>query len=159
MEVGMMAAQLHEFVRKFQERLLAVGEIPIVPTGRVVLSVTIIVASLRAADFVAPADHRYALRAQQRQQEISLLPLAQVDDFGVVGLPLLAAIPGVIVVGSVAVFFAIGLVVLFVVGDQVVERETVVRGDEIDAGGGMAAVPLVEVARAREAIAELGELP
>jgi hypothetical protein len=159
MKVRMMAPQLHQAVREFQERLLAVGKIPVVPTGRVILSVTIIVAVLCAADFVAPADHGYALRAQQREQKIALLPLAQGNDFGVVGPSLRAAIPGVIVVGPVAVLFSIGVVVLVVVADQVVEREPIVRGDEIDAGGGMAAVPLVEVARTREAIAELGELP
>ena len=41
---------------------------------------------------------------------------------------------------AVAVVFAVGLVVLVVVADEVAQRETVVRGDEIDAGLRRAAV-------------------
>ena len=42
----------------------------------------------------------------------------------------------VVVVGAVLVILAVGLVVLFVVADEIVQREAIVRGDEIDAGVG-----------------------
>ena len=59
---------------------------------------------------------------------------------------------------AVAVVLAVGLVVLLVVGDEVVQREAVVRGDEVDAGVGPAAVVLVEVAAAGQAVGELADL-
>ena len=64
----------------------------------------------------------------------------------------------VVVVGAVAVVLAVGLVVLLVVADEIAEGEAVVRGDEVDAGVGLAAVVLVEVAGAGEAVGEVGEL-
>ena len=54
------------------------------------------------------------------------------EDVRVVGRPLDAAVPAPVVVAAVAVPLAVGLVVLLVVGDQVVEREAVVAGDEVD---------------------------
>src|SRR4030095_12973888 len=42
-------------------------------------------------------------------------------------------VPAAIVVGSVAVAFAVGLVAFVVVGDEVVQREAVMAGDEIEA--------------------------
>ena len=52
---------------------------------------------------------------------------------GRVGRPFDAVVVAVVVVVAVAVAFAVGLVVLFLVADQVVQREAVVRRDEIDA--------------------------
>ena len=51
-----------------------------------------------------------------------------------------SAIPAQIVVVAVGVVFEIGLVVPLVVGDQIVEREAVMRRRKIDAGGRLAAV-------------------
>ena len=102
----------------------------------------------RVAQLVAAADHRHALREQQRGHEVALLPLAQRDDRRVVGRPFGAAVPAIVVVGAVAVVLAVGLVVLLVVADQVVQREAVVAGDEVDAGVGLPAVVLVQVAAA-----------
>ena len=48
---------------------------------------------------------------------------------------------------AVAVVLAVRLVVLVVVGDEVVEREAVMRGDEIDAGPGLAAAAVEQVGR------------
>ena len=47
--------------------------------------------------------------------------------------PFDAVVAAVVVVVAVAVALAVGLVVLPVVAHQVVEREAVVRGDEVDA--------------------------
>ena len=62
-----------------------------------------------------------------------------------------------VVVGAVAVVLAVGLVVLVVVADQIVQREAVVGGDEIDAGVGLAAAVLVEVAGAGKAPGEIAD--
>ena len=47
-----------------------------------------------------------------------------------------AAIPGQVVRLAVAVVLEVRLVVLLVVGDEVVEGETVMGGDEVDRRGG-----------------------
>ena len=60
---------------------------------------------------------------------------------------------------AVVVVLAIGLVVLVVVGDEVVQREAVVRGDEVDAGPGPAAAPVEEVGRPVRRAAKSGSLP
>ena len=51
----------------------------------------------------------------------------------------------------VAVILAVRLVVLLVVGDEVVQREAVVRGDEVDARPGLAAAAVEDVGRAGQA--------
>ena len=107
------------------------------------------------ADLVAGQQHRNALREDQRGQKRPLLLLAQLDDLRIVGRPFGAAVPTVVVVGAVAIFFAVGFVVLLVVGHQVVEREAVVAGDEVDAGVRPAAAPFVQVAGAADARGEL----
>src|SRR5260370_2617228 len=63
-----------------------------------------------------------------------------------------------VVVRAVPAIFTIGLVMFFVVADQVVQRETIMRGDEVDAGGWPAPVALVQVAGAGEPVTEIGQL-
>ena len=65
--------------------------------------------------------------------------------------PFDAAVPAQVVVDAVAVALAVRLVVLVVVGDEVVEREAVVRGDEVDAVRRAAAAALVDVRAAGDA--------
>ena len=57
----------------------------------------------------------------------------QADDLRVIRLPFRAAVPGVVVIGPVTVLLEVRLVVFAVVGDEVVEGEAVVAGDEVDA--------------------------
>ncbi len=54
--------------------------------------------------------------------------------FWIVGRTFDAVIPRIVVVGAVLVVFAVRLVVLFVVADNIVQREAVMGRDEIDAG-------------------------
>ena len=46
----------------------------------------------------------------------------------------MAAIIAVVVIGAVAIFLAVGLVVLLVVAEEIGERETVMHCDVVDAG-------------------------
>src|SRR5690606_15547079 len=64
------------------------------------------------------------------------------------------AVPAPVVVGAVAVVLAVGLVVLAVVGDEVVEREPVVAGDEVDALLGLAPLVPEDVGAPDEAVGE-----
>ena len=83
--------------------------------------------------------------------------VAQRVDLLIVGVALGAAVPAAVVVGPVAVALAVRLVVLLVVGDEIPEREPVVRGDEVDRRERRAAVVLVEVARPGRARREVGD--
>ena len=73
-----------------------------------------------------------APRERRVRAKGSGLPLAEALYLGVVGGPFDSAVPAQIVIGPVAVFFSIGLIMLLVVGNQVVERESVVACNKID---------------------------
>ena len=151
----LLVPQLDQPPRELEQRLPPLVEVPVQPGELVVLAVGVVVALLGAADLVAGEQHRHALRDEQRGEEVALLPLAQRVDLRVVGLALDAAVPGVVVVGAVPVVLAVRLVVLLVVGDQVVQGEAVVGGDEVDAGVRLAARELEQVRGAGEPVADL----
>src|SRR5690606_3810258 len=92
-EHGVLAAQPHHALHERQELALLRAEIPVKPADLVVLAVGVVVAALGAPDLVAAEQHRYALRQQQRGDEIALLLGAQAPDLGVVRRPLDAAVP------------------------------------------------------------------
>ncbi len=56
---------------------------------------------------------------------------------------------------AVIVVFAIGVVVLLVIGDEIVQREAVMRRNEVDARPGLAAALVVDVAGAKKARGEV----
>ena len=66
---------------------------PVDPADLVVLAVGVVVAVLRAPDFVAGQDHRHAAREHQDGDEVPDLPVAQGFDGGIVGRALDAAVP------------------------------------------------------------------
>src|SRR5207247_396042 len=100
-------------------------------------------------------DHRRAQGEEERREHVALLPPAQPSDQRVLGGPLRPAVPRRVVVRAVAVVLAVGLVVLLLVGDEVLQREAVVARDEVDALVRLSPVVLVEIAAPREAIAEV----
>ncbi|MNC85935.1 hypothetical protein D3C83_15600 [compost metagenome] len=122
-------------------------QIPMHPAHFVVLAVRIVVAALGAPELVSREQHRHTLRQEQRRQHVVLLALAQRENGGVGGGTLRAAIPAEVVILAVAVVGEIGLVVLFVIAHEIVERKTVMRGDEVDARAGAASAVAVEIAR------------
>src|SRR5688572_22924403 len=119
---------------------------PVVPADFVVLGVGVVVASLSAIDLVAAKEHGDALGEHQRGKEVALLLMPQGIDLRVVRLTLDAAIPAQILIPSITVGFAVRQVALACVGDEVMQSEAVVGGDEVDAGLGLALVPGVDVA-------------
>jgi hypothetical protein len=64
-------------------------------------------------------------------------------DRKVFGRSLGASIPAVVVVGAVLIIFAIGVVVFVVVADKIMQRKSVVAGDEVDAGLRLPSIALV----------------
>ena len=124
------------------------GEFPIKPRQFVVLTIGIVVPPLAAADLVSAAEHRDTLGQERGHQHIAFLSLTQLVDGRIVRWSFRAAIPTEIVVGAVAVLLAVRLVVFVVIGDQVVERQAVMRGDKIDAGVRPAPAWFIQVAAA-----------
>ena len=96
-------------------------------------------------------EHPDPLGEHQRRQEVALHPFADPLHVRRVGGALVAPVAGVVLVLSVPVVVPVGLVVLVVVGDQVVQREAVVGGHEVDRPVGATAASLVQIARPREA--------
>src|SRR5215831_3593013 len=143
---------------ELQQLLLLVIEVPVEPADLVVLTVGVVVALLRATHLVAAEQHRHALREEQRGQQRALTTHAQVSDARVFRWTFDPAVPGIVVVGAVLVVLAVGLVVLVVVGDQVTQREAVMRGEEVDAAGGSASAQTIQVAAAAESVRQLGDL-
>jgi len=72
---------------------------------------------------------------------------AQRADLWIVGRPFDAAVPRLIIIVAILVILAVGFVVLVVVADEIVQREAIVRGDEVDRRPGFAAAALEEVGR------------
>src|SRR5439155_939376 len=129
---------------------VAVDLRPVDPRKLVVLAVSVVVACLRPAELVTHEQHRHALREEKGGQQVALLLRSALDDTGVYGLAFRAAVPRAVERFAVGVPFAVRGVVLLVVGDEVAQREAVVRRDEVDAGHRPARVVLVEVGASRE---------
>jgi hypothetical protein len=136
---------------------LGVHRPPVEPGNLVVLAVAVVVPALASSDLVAAEQHRHALGEEQRGEEVPLLSGAELPDLGIVARTLRAAVPRAVVVRAVAILLEVRFVVLLVVRDQVVEREPVVRRDEVDAGRRPTAACFVEVRAPGEAVRELAE--
>ena len=83
--------------------------------------------------FVAGDDHRNALTKQECAEEIANLTFAKAINVFVVSLSFNSKVETIVVVFAVAVFFSVVEIVFLVVSDEIVQRKSVVRGDEIDA--------------------------
>src|SRR5947209_17209526 len=84
---------------------------PVVPGDLVVLTPSVVVAPLGAAELVASEQHRRALGDEQRGEEVTLLSRTQRAHRHIVGLALSAAVPRAVVVGAVPIVLAVSLVV------------------------------------------------
>ena len=130
---------------EFQKLLLGLVQIPVEPREFIVLAVGIVISQLCFAKFVPAAKHGHALRQQQCCKEISALPVPQSLNRGILRFAFDAAVPVVVVAVPVSVFFQIGKVPFLLVRDEVSERKSVMRGDEIDTGVRSAACVLVKI--------------
>ena len=114
--------------------LVGAEPVPVEPTRRVVLVVRVVVAALSLQELVTRAEHGRAVRQHQQAAEVLRLPLPQLQNMrrdSFVAFP--AAVPAEVLVRSVRVVVAVGLVMFVVVGNEVVQGEAVVRGNVVDA--------------------------
>src|SRR6185312_572106 len=85
--------------------------------------------------------------------------IARVEDPRIAAGSLGGPVAAQVGVGAMLIVLAVGLVLLFVVTDQVVQREAIVARNEVDARVGGALRPLIDVRRTREPGRERGDLP
>ena len=91
-----------------------------------------------------------------KREGVFHLAITKLFDRRIVGRAFDAAVPTAIVVGAVSILFAVGLVVFIVVGDHIVERETIVAGDEVQALLGLALLMAIDFMAADEPIGRCG---
>ena len=128
MENGMILFDGNELFNKIQEFRLNLCHIPIRPTDGIVLTIRVIVSSLRSPDLITPSNHGDALRKQQGREEISFLPFTKLLNGWIIRRSFYPAIPTIIVIGPISTFFLIGFIMLLVVMPRlVVVRETLQR--------------------------------
>ena len=109
---GQLLSERGQASRELEERLLAIVEAPFEPRNLVVLAIGVVVARLRAPHLVAGEEHGDSCEKKSDERRF-LWSFAQGDDALIVGSLLRAVIPGMVVVGAVAVVLSVGLVVGF----------------------------------------------
>ena len=129
----MRPAKRKDAASKPKDFVIPLEERPIDPTRLVVLAIGIVVAPLAAPEFVSGKKHRHASGDRDGQQKILDLPAAHGFNGRIVRLSLDAVVRAVVLIRSIPVALAVGFVVLSGVADQVVQRKTIVAGDEVDA--------------------------
>ena len=144
-------AQGRQLPDKFNLRLVLFQQRPVHPADVVVLAISIVIALLRPREFVAGDHHGCSLREQQSRQHISHLPTSQPVDLRVVGGAFNTAIPGDGIGIAIVICLAVRFIVSFVIGDQVVQRKTIMSGNKIDARPGSATLLIEDVARSAQA--------
>src|SRR5512133_1848730 len=105
---------------------------PVQPSSFVVLVIRIVVSELRVEELVAGSKHRYAIR--QHEQAGKILCLLAPQGQHVIGdtfVAFITTVPAVVGVGAILVVVAIRPVVLLVIGDEIEQREAVMRSNEI----------------------------
>src|SRR5579872_4710522 len=151
----MLLAQVDHALNEHQQIPILLLHTPIDPADGTVLAISVVVSTLSVTDSVACIQHWNALRQQQSSQEVSFLLRSQCKDRRIVGRALYAAVPTPVIVVAVTILFAVGLVVFFVVADEVGQRESVMSSDKVDAGVWAAAAMSVQVAGSGQAIGEV----
>src|SRR4029077_5860608 len=104
---------------------------PVQPGNLIVLGIGIVVALLRAPEFITGRQHYGAARGEQGREQGADRARAPLENVGIVAGAFNAAIPGEILAMAVTIVFAIALVVALAIGDHVGKRESVMGRDEI----------------------------
>ena len=132
---------------------------PVNPTGFIVLAVSVVISALRAAEFVAAQEHRYAARDQQGQKKVLNLAFPQGLDSGIRRFAFGAIVLAEVGVGTVMVVFSVCFIVLVAITHHVVQSEAVVAGDEVDAALGAFARIGIDVGTPADAAGKQTEHP
>ena len=106
-------------------------EVPVQPGNGIVLAIGVVIPELGIAEFVSGQKHRGSTAAQEDGTGIFDQTVAELVDRGIVGFPFNATVPAAVIVSAVGIVPAIGFIVFGAVGIQIIQRKTIVAGDEI----------------------------
>src|SRR5580765_2370186 len=106
---------------------------PIKPIPFVVLAVCVVVSVLCSADFIAHQEHGKAERKHGDGHKILHLAGSESLNFSIRGWTLDTTVPAPLVIAAVTVVLTIGIVMLLVVRDQVIQRKSIMTGNEVHA--------------------------
>src|SRR5580765_3180772 len=155
----MFFSELYQFSRELKKLILLFVTLPVEPTDLVVLTIGVVVAGLCPSPLIAAAEHRHALGKKQCREKIATLPVAQIVNVPIIGRTFHAAIPRLIIAVAVAVFVVVQLVVLFVVADQIGQRESIMGCNEVDARVRPSAVMFIEIGASGKSIRHVTNAP
>src|SRR5262245_59744923 len=99
---------------------MLVQQAPVEPSGVVVLPLGLVVAALGPPHFVTHQQHWHSEGKDSDCEKVFSLAISQLFDGWIVGRTLDAAVPTSVIVGSVAVVFAVRLIVLLVIGNKII---------------------------------------
>src|SRR5262249_11726867 len=124
-----LAPHLNQFAGELKQTFLFFVPLPVQPTDLIVLTIGVVVSLLRSAELVAAQEHWHSLRQKQHRQKIALLLAAQILNLRIVSRTFGAAVPGTIMRITVTIFLTIAFIVLLVVADEIVQGESIMRGN------------------------------
>ena len=101
-------------------------EVPVEPTCIVVLAISVVVAALTTSHFIAHNKHGHARRQHDGCEKVLHLAVAKPFDYGIVCRAFESAVPASVLAAAVAIVLAVVFIVLVVIGDEVVQRKTIV---------------------------------
>src|ERR1700678_1827941 len=114
---------------------------PVQPSRFIVLVVGIVVSKLRVQELVPSPEHRSPVREHQQAAEVlDLLASQREHSRWRSFIPFVSTVPAVVVVRTVLIVVAIRPVALAVIGDEVVQSETVVGGQIVHALEGVISI-------------------
>src|SRR5262249_9978107 len=125
-------AQPDHLADEAKKVVVLIGQFPIHPTHFIVLAPGVIIPILRAEEFITGQQHWYALRQQYSGHQVLGLSAAQCQYLGFTRLALRATVPAVVFIRPVPVVFAVVLVVLPTIADEVAKGEAVVTCYKVD---------------------------
>src|SRR5262249_12369039 len=125
--------KLDELLEKPEQVGMRLEEAPIDPTDLIVLTVGVVGAVWRTYELTSGKNQGGPSGEQENGRKVAHLPLTQPVDLRSLGRSLTAAVPALVIIITVGVTLAVGLVVFAVIGDEISEREAIVAGDEVQA--------------------------
>ena len=131
---GMLQAKADHITEKIKQLPVLFQKPPVQPGNLVVLTVGVVVSILGIAEFISGQEHGRAPAAQKHCTGVADQAHAQGKHGFLVRLSFCPAVPAPVVVRAVRIVPAVGLVVLFIIGIQIVQGKAVVAGEEIHAG-------------------------
>ena len=156
---GVLFAEGDHVPVKIEEVLVEAQIIPVEPGDLIVLTVAVVIAVLGIPEFIPRIDHGSPPAAHQDCDGIAHHFKAEGPDHGIVRRTLDPAVPAAVVISAVHIVPAVCFVVFVVVGKQVVKREAVVAGDEIDGGAETVITVLIQVGRTHDPVRGLLRVP